>query len=70
MVPTTVDSRGVAGDLGIHSESPARVRSTSSETMKWASTIPSGGGGGWAIWHLNWLVSRPAYHGGLQAALR
>jgi hypothetical protein len=22
---TTVDSRGVAGDLGIHSESPARV---------------------------------------------
>src|SRR3984957_14194751 len=37
--------------------------------MKWASTIPSGGGGSSAIWHLHWLGPTPRLPRGLQPTL-
>lgn len=41
----------------------ARERSISSETMKWASTILSGGVGSLVIWHLRWSGLMPACDG-------
>ena len=35
--------------------------------MKWASTIPSGGGGSSAIWHLHWLGLTPRLRRGCAA---
>src|ERR1700735_2948844 len=37
--------------------------------MKWVSTIPSGGGGSSAIWHLHWLGLTPASRRSLQPTL-